>query len=128
MSTQCCYDCRVTLPLDSFHRWRGSSSGHCHVCKECNKERKRRTLERYPERDRTRRIFRQAVKAGKVVRPPACEFCGLIEKPHGHHLDYSQPFLVVWLCRDCHAAVHRGHATLLLNGLNLRHVDQESVA
>jgi len=44
------------------------------------------------------------IRTGKLNREP-CAFCG---KPQGeaHHLDYSQPLLIVWLCPNCHRGVH----------------------
>lgn len=49
-----------------------------------------------------------AVRAGRLVRPAACESCGMasVEPLHGHHDDYTQPLSVRWLCRPCHRAVH----------------------
>jgi hypothetical protein len=43
-------------------------------------------------------------RRGKLV-PKSCT-CG--EPGEKHHTDYSQPLVVVWLCRPCHLAEHRG--------------------
>lgn len=54
-----------------------------------------------------RRVFKSAVRDGKVVRPERCEECGTSKGPiHGHHDDYTKPLDVRWLCTRCHAAVH----------------------
>lgn len=44
-------------------------------------------------------------KAGKIKRGD-CEGCG---KPNAeaHHVDYSQPLNVRWLCRQCHVLEHK---------------------
>jgi hypothetical protein len=50
-----------------------------------------------------------AVRSGKIVKPSRCESCRLAPEPrelHGHHDDYSQPFAVRWLCRECHVRHH----------------------
>ena len=55
---------------------------------------------------RAQRRVRAAVRDGKIVRGP-CEVCGT-EPTDGHHDDYTQPLNVRWLCREHHAALHRG--------------------
>ena len=51
-------------------------------------------------RDKTR----QAIRLGKLKREP-CEVCGK-KKVDAHHIDYSRPFDIKWLCRDHHAKEH----------------------
>jgi len=53
-----------------------------------------------------RNMVSRAVKQGKVVRPSTCTRCGARGKTHGHHLDYTQPLMVVWLCNPCHSLEH----------------------
>lgn len=43
----------------------------------------------------------------RVLDPQPCVECGTTENIERHHPDYSQPLLVVWLCRDHHRALHR---------------------
>jgi hypothetical protein len=57
-------------------------------------------------RDESRRRFRQALKNGWVKPPDACERCGREGRVDGHHIDYSRPLYVEWLCRSCHMAHH----------------------
>ncbi len=75
-----------------------------------------RTLElaRDQARDSVKLLARttltNAVRAGKVSKPSRCQFCDVsfpLDKIHGHHPDYSKPLQVMWLCKDCHAKVHR---------------------
>jgi hypothetical protein len=42
--------------------------------------------------------------SGHIVNLPCAE-CGA-EHTEGHHPDYNRPLYVVWLCRDCHRALH----------------------
>lgn len=70
---------------------------------------------RYPERDRAKRVLRTALANGTLIRPIACERCGMPPPNradgrsglHGHHSDYSLPLAVLWLCQSCHSEVHR---------------------
>lgn len=60
-------------------------------------------------RRNARRVYRNGIRSGKVVKPEACQRCGAkVPKGrlHGHHPDYSEPYVVVWLCRGCHDAEH----------------------
>jgi nitric oxide synthase oxygenase domain/subunit len=54
-----------------------------------------------------RQLLRNAVRRKDIVKPLACDACSAITRLHGHHTDYSQPLLVVWLCPLCHGDVHR---------------------
>jgi uncharacterized protein with PIN domain len=58
---------------------------------------------RYPERDRARYLVRQAIKQKKLTPPETCEYCGELKKVQAHHPEHSQPFWIVWLCKNCHA-------------------------
>lgn len=44
-------------------------------------------------------------------RPHLCERCGNAppdgQKIHAHHIDYTRPELIAWLCVKCHRAEHR---------------------
>lgn len=44
-------------------------------------------------------------RRGKLVSRP-CEWCAGTDHLEKHHPDYTQPLLVVWLCRGCHKAFH----------------------
>ncbi len=46
------------------------------------------------------------VKTGRLVRPGCCSTCPKECTPHGHHMDYSKPDEVVWLCVLCHLRAH----------------------
>jgi len=48
-----------------------------------------------------------AVRVGNLVRPDACERCGVIPKRlEAHHHDYSKYLEVEWLCTPCHHNLH----------------------
>jgi ribosomal protein S27AE len=54
-----------------------------------------------PEKQTAERKLNRAVKAGLVVKPEACGRCGR-SPVEAHHPDYSEPLVVLWLCRFCH--------------------------
>lgn len=52
--------------------------------------------------------FGNALRDGKVQRPPQCEACFKLCVPEAHHDDYSNPLAVRWLCTACHSHHHKG--------------------
>lgn len=64
------------------------------------RERRRRDPEKYI----ARYYVSQAVKNGALVKQP-CAVCGS-KKSQAHHLDYSRPLDVVWLCFFQHRTEH----------------------
>jgi hypothetical protein len=74
------------------------------------KEYARNTRQNNPERSRAHARVAYALKMGKLVRPSECEDCGRydgwngqsVSKIEAHHLDYSKPLDVAWVCRSCH--------------------------
>ncbi len=62
----------------------------------------------YPERNRAHQRARRAVKRGIIAKPESCGRCSSpIARLQMHHPDYSQPLLVEWLCKPCHAVADR---------------------
>lgn len=70
---------------------------------------KKKHRQKYPDRHTARKLLRLAVKSGDVVRGEVCETpgCSSAAGLEGHHVDYTRPLQVVWLCKPCHTAVHR---------------------
>jgi ribosomal protein S27AE len=62
--------------------------------------------EKNPLKKAVYRIFKSAIKTGRLKRQP-CEKCGSTIRVHGHHDDYYKPLEVRWLCSKCHAKLHR---------------------
>ena len=57
-------------------------------------------------REKTRRL----INMGKLIRNHFCEDCEDECKTQAHHLDYSNPCKVEWLCRPCHRKLHQKEA------------------
>ena len=66
-----------------------------------------RAREKYPEKYKARMALWNAISAGTVAAPDACEHCGSASRLHGHHVAYDSPLLVTWLCRPCHTLLHK---------------------
>ena len=64
-----------------------------------------------PMKHKARWTVWNAKVAGKLVVPDHCEECGVEANLDAHHDDYEKPLDVRWLCRDCHAAHHKGERT-----------------
>jgi hypothetical protein len=67
----------------------------------------RKHWEKEPNRRKARAKVMYAVMIGKLGKPSDCEVCGTTGRIEGHHLDYSKPLEVSWLCVSCHADYHR---------------------
>jgi len=47
------------------------------------------------------------IAKGKIVRPKICPKCKKRKKTEAHHSDYTKPLKVKFMCRQCHAVIHR---------------------
>lgn len=57
---------------------------------------------RHPDRIRAQKLVYKAVKRGQLIKPSTCSRCGTEGRIEGHHADYAQPLVVIWLCKLCH--------------------------
>lgn len=66
---------------------------------------------RQQESDPVKRAARialgNALRDGKIQRPPECQVCSVTDDLHGHHEDYSKPLEVIWVCSACHVFIHK---------------------
>ena len=60
---------------------------------------------RHRDKIQTRHVLYNAIRAGRLIRGP-CQNCGAVENVEGHHDDYRQPLVVIWLCGGCHRLRH----------------------
>lgn len=61
-------------------------------------------------KDYCRHLTTQAVSRGEIKKLP-CSVCGS-NKSEAHHLDYSDPMLLEWLCREHHQEWHKRHKAI----------------
>lgn len=66
---------------------------------------RRESYHRNPQKTKARYQVKHAIKTGKLIKGP-CSVCGVTEKVHGHHSDYSKPLEVQWLCEEHHQRLH----------------------
>lgn len=62
-----------------------------------------RSIKKHPEKQKARELFNYAVRSKKILKPNICEQCLQEKTLEGHHIDYTKPLDVVWLCRPCHS-------------------------
>ena len=134
-----CPRCGALKPLDAFQGAKKSADGLQWKCRDCMREIKREWAHTNPEKRRaaSRRHYQlekarvgrrpskdssavkhrvhasvaNAIKSGRLFRPPNCSSCGATERRiHAHHEDYSNRLSVRWLCTVCHALAHQGAA------------------
>lgn len=69
--------------------------------------------------DEAQNKIEQALIAGEITRPEACETCGQSRTHkdgrsgiHAHHPDYNKPLEVMWLCQPCHYSWHKNNKAI----------------
>lgn len=55
---------------------------------------------------KARNKIQKALKSGKLIRPKYCSSCRSEVFVEAHHKDYSKPFEIDWLCKQCHENIH----------------------
>jgi ATPase subunit of ABC transporter with duplicated ATPase domains len=74
-----------------------------------------RQKEEYSLKQNARKKVLRAVKSGKIIKPSLCEICKRERFLEAHHIDYSKPLEVQWLCKECHENTHHlneGHESM----------------
>lgn len=66
-----------------------------------------KSLEDYARKHRAHCLLNKYIGQGKIIKPERCQICDSKRKIEGHHHDYDKPLEVIWVCRACHAAIHR---------------------
>jgi len=67
----------------------------------------RRDKEKFPEKSHARYLVRKAIQTRKLIPVKQCELCGSDNRVEAHHPDYGRPFLIVYLCKNCHSLADR---------------------
>src|SRR5262245_19820638 len=110
-----CRCCGETKPLSEYENCRDKHGrvylrGQCRKCRRGPNEsvgaveRAYRWKRKNPEKVRIHRRVQYAIVTGKLKRRP-CERCGATDVV-AHHESYTQPLIVMWLCRRHHGQRH----------------------
>ena len=51
---------------------------------------------------------RLALENGMLKKADSCELCNSIGNLIAHHNDYTNPLVVLWVCKFCHMRIHKG--------------------
>jgi hypothetical protein len=68
-------------------------------------QKRRRENPKVHKKEITRAVTKWHLRTGKLEKNHNCEVCES-SGTQCHHLDYSQPLDVVWLCKFCHKQLH----------------------
>lgn len=115
-----CPKCDEQKPLVFFARDLSKSDGVTSHCKECRNRYRQLPRPKALHRERSREYMRKLSAEKKYCRfilgklinagleiPDKCEVCSGEEELQAHHPNYRNPFVLVWLCKRCHAYLHR---------------------
>jgi ribosomal protein S27AE len=69
---------------------------------------------------RARYLTLRAIADGILIRPRHCEECAAGGRIEAHHVDYSRPLHVRFLCVRCHKNQHRGSRPIVLPDYPIR--------
>ena len=65
---------------------------------------KQKQMEKYPEKVIARKVVNNHIR--RIPNNQFCELCKKHLAVHKHHVDYSKPLLIKYLCRGCHDGIH----------------------
>lgn len=110
-----------------YREWREKNKDKC---RQYSKKYRERNLEIVRERKRehekkyrkvkvveykARKEVHRALKKGVLEKAKSCRICGLEKKLEAHHMDYTRPLEITWVCSLCHGGIH-----MMLNKENKR--------
>ncbi len=120
-----CSSCNTVKNLMAKPYAKSKKTGYF-LCRNCHTERlkKYRATVRGKERQyaanmtsnkrdmgkyRARQAVSKALQSGQLQRPEYCSSCLSEQRVYAHHKSYDKNkwLDVMWLCRPCHATVHR---------------------
>ena len=90
--------------------WKNGISKNPYINKK-----KRALLDR--EKNAARAKVYRAIRSGELI-PQACEVCRATKNIEAHHLDYSKPLEVQWLCREHHIIADKQRRSIEQNQSN----------
>ncbi len=92
---------RITARIKEYQKTSEGRKAHY----KAYKNERERNFEKYS----ARRKLHYAIKTNQIDKPNNCQEClakFTSREIHAHHIDYSEPLIVKWLCVLCHKAEH----------------------
>lgn len=78
--------------------------------RETHKKEVKKSIAKYPDKQKARLLLRWALQTGKIIKPLDCERASIMDACFGrleaHHNDYLKPLEVNWLCVKHHKICH----------------------
>ena len=62
-----------------------------------------KSINKFAYKQKARYLLNYHLKRGNIKKPDSCTKCNKVKKLEGHHIDYSKPLEVIWVCRPCHS-------------------------
>ena len=101
-----CSKCSQNKELNGFNPTYNRPSKYRSECKQCQYARQYKREKANRHKIRAKDKARHAVKMGLLKAPAFCQSCKEKKPLDKHHPDYSQQYLIRWLCRKCHTRLH----------------------
>lgn len=95
----CCRSCRNSYWNKGKNNpnWKGGISKDYYHYKKIQ-------VQRYPDRIRARNVISSRINRGSLIKG-TCVVCGSTDTV-AHHIDYTKPLDIVWLCKKHHREIH----------------------
>jgi len=77
-----------------------------------------RAFNKNPEKHKARSKLNFLIYKGKIEKPDKCSICDSVVNIEAHHVDYTKPLDVEWVCSKCHYIIH--HEIEIRNELDNR--------
>ena len=119
-----CHVCKTDGNIDKKELMKSvrSNNRQYYICRKCNNEKSKKyratkngkintrkavykSIKKNKEKQASRILLNMAINKG-IIKKGKCEKCGSINT-EGHHTNYLEPLNVKWLCRGCHADIHK---------------------
>lgn len=109
---------RSSKPLENLNKTRFYL-----ICNQCNnniyriyrnknKDKIKDIVNKYEDKNSEKRTawgkVAYAIKKGLLEKPKECQICNLESRLDAHHKNYEKPLEVLFICRICHNAIHKG--------------------
>lgn len=115
---------RCHLPEKDLMKHSIKGKRQYYICRTCNTKRHKKyrltqsgkiksrffaqqSEKNHPEKTKARQIVHRNLLSGKLIKPLVCNRCFKSLKIEAHHDDYTKPLEVIWVCRSCHADIHK---------------------